>query len=79
MPKTDGFTSVEMDKIPDCDLCRQVGVFQAARYDARLRDGKTWGYVCEDHFQWQGCRLGLGFGQKLILKRKETKCQNPMV
>ena len=56
-------TEVEVLSLPKCDFCSEQ-----AHYDARIPAYATWGYVCETHFQQFECKLGLGRGQKLILK-----------
>ena len=56
-----------VDELPPCDLCKMEGKNEPAEYDARTRTGQ-WGNLCQDHFDQQGCRLGLGFGQKLVLR-----------
>jgi hypothetical protein len=57
---------VTVDSIPKCDFCSKKAV-----YDARTKMG-PWANLCEDHFKRFGIRLGLGYGQKLVLKRKKT-------
>lgn len=45
-----------------------------ATHDARLlAAGSTWAYVCQFHFDFFKCKVGLGYGQKLIQKKKEGK------
>ena len=39
-----------------------------ARYDARERFTTRWGHMCKEHFENYGVGLGLGLGQKLILR-----------
>ena len=59
--------TVIVSELPSCDMCRMEGKDEPAEYDARTRNGQ-WGNLCQDHFDQQGCRLGLGFGQKLIVR-----------
>jgi len=60
-------TEVLVDTIPDCDLCRlQEGYTWPAVADARLPKEGSWAYVCDIHFVYEGCALGLGQGQKLV-------------
>lgn len=67
-------TEAEVDSIPCCDICKaEYGKTIPAYADARLPGygGGAWANVCRNHFNWHGGRLGLGLGQKFILKRKE--------
>lgn len=48
---------------PPCDLCGAE-----ASYDARIPRQGIWANLCEKHFKSNGCRLGTGYGQQLILK-----------
>lgn len=41
-----------------------------ALYDARTPSGR-WGYLCATHFASLGCRLGTGFGQRLVLESEK--------
>ena len=54
--------SVEVYRLPDCDFCSNE-----AQYDGKTRMG-PWGNMCETHFKEYGIGLGLGRGQRLILK-----------
>ena len=56
---------VEVDSIPECDLCYD---HQKAVYDCKVVGQSAWANLCEKHFSIYGCGLGLGKGQKLILK-----------
>jgi hypothetical protein len=59
-------------KLPSCDVHRlEHAELVEASYDARLKFG-SWAYVCEDCFTNYGVRLGVGFGQKLVLKNSRT-------
>lgn len=64
-------TEVIVDKLPPCDFCQRdpTIAFQAAHYDGKTRMG-PWADMCEEHFQQYGVGLGLGKGQKLILRGK---------
>ena len=57
-------TEVEVLEIPCCDLCFMP---RSARYDCKTKSG-YWGYLCEEHFKSDGRGLGLGIGQKMVLK-----------
>jgi hypothetical protein len=64
-------TVVEMATIPKCDLAAAHGDAYA---DAALpRFGGTWGYVCYACFVNAGASLGLGKGQKLVLREGSSK------
>jgi hypothetical protein len=52
-----------VDVLPACDVS---GCDEPAEYDARSRNG--WGNFCQAHFELLGCSLGLGKGQKLIVR-----------
>lgn len=62
--------SVEVDRIPNCDLCATAVV---PKQTPAIVDGKTrmgpWANMCERHFKQYGCGLGLGRGQQLILRK----------
>lgn len=61
-------TTVEVKEYPKCDICGKP-----AYYDAKSRQG-PWGYFCTDHFishTWG--KVGLGLGQRLILRQGEAK------
>jgi hypothetical protein len=69
--------SVQVIKIPQCDLCNANGVTKEAYADARivvcspyqigLRPG-MWANVCEPHFKTHKCTLGTGCGQRYVRK-----------
>lgn len=69
MAKPKPHTEVAVDKLPSCDFCKQNPLisYQAAQYDGRTKMG-PWAYMCEEHFKQYGVGLGLGKGQKLVLK-----------
>ncbi len=58
---------VVVDKIPQCDFCDEPGV-----YDAKTPSG-PWANLCEADFKRLGCGLGLGRGQKRILRSELPK------
>ena len=65
-------TTVVVPKLPLCNFkehghCRDDG---EAHYDGKTIYG-SWGYMCEHHFTAFGVGLGLGRGQKLIVKGGE--------
>lgn len=61
-----------VDQYPDCDVCKDELPRRAkavpAHYDARVFGTSTWSYVCERHFRECSCHLGVGWGQKLVLR-----------
>lgn len=57
-------TEVEVTRLPECDLCADG---TPAQYDAKTRMG-PWGNLCERHFQRDGIGLGLGKGQRLVVR-----------
>lgn len=61
-------TEVEVAELPICDLCKSNLEEKLAEYDSKLKNG-VWANVCEYHFKKFGTGLGLGNGQKLILKK----------
>lgn len=59
-------TSVEVSELPQCDFCQKQ-----ASYDGKTVFG-PWASMCEAHFKANGVGVGLGKGQKLILKKEPT-------
>jgi hypothetical protein len=57
-------TQTEVSRMPKCDFCPYP-----ARYDFRTPLG-PWANACRDHFVAYGGELGLGKGQKLVLRKK---------
>lgn len=66
-----------VDELPDCYFCNQLGRKEPAEYDAKTDSLKTfqgvylgsWAFMCEPHYQQFGIKpLGLGMGQKLVLR-----------
>lgn len=54
--------TLEVTALPMCDFCPSQ-----AKYDARTKKG-PWAYMCAEHFAAHSLdRLGLGWGQELIL------------
>jgi len=60
-------TEVVVSKLPKCDFCSAT-----AQYDGKTRMG-PWANMCPMHFRTYGVGLGLGRGQKLILKKNPEK------
>ncbi len=62
-------TVSKVDEIPNCSFAHRPGLGTVkAVYDGKTFIG-SWAYMCEGHFQLYGVGLGLGRGQKLVLKR----------
>jgi len=59
--------TVYVDELPDCGICKMGGKKEPAEYDAKM-PGRGWANLCQLHFDQFGCRLGLGKGQKLIVR-----------
>lgn len=55
-------TEVKVSELPKCDFCGET-----AQYDGKTRLG-PWADMCSRCFKTYGVGLGLGRGQKLILK-----------
>ncbi|GAA4595835.1 hypothetical protein BJY16_001808 [Actinoplanes octamycinicus] len=53
-------------ELPQCTLHQLRNVAVPARYDAALRHGRGWAYLCEDCFTTHAIGLGTGRGQRLI-------------
>jgi hypothetical protein len=60
-------TEVAVSELPDCDLCSERGLKRPAQFDGRMRSG-VWAYLCQEHFMASGVGLGLGNGQRLVVK-----------
>lgn len=54
---------ITVKEYPICDLCKA----NEAKYDGKTVYG-PWAYMCESCFQTYGVGLGLGRGQRLVLK-----------
>ena len=57
-----------LHQIPDCDICRTMGVTVEALYDAMMSSTGQWAYMCDKHMQERGAGLGVGRGQRLALR-----------
>ncbi len=60
-------TEVEVSHYPECDLCKTQNIILPAHYDVKTSYG-VWANVCEHHYKVYGRGLGLGKGQRFILK-----------
>lgn len=65
-------TYVEVDVLPSCDLCSDMGVDRKAQFDASMKDGR-WAFLCLEHMQERGTGVGLGRGQELKLRKPCTE------
>ena len=63
-----------VDKLPTCDM---PGCDEPAEYDAQIPGGQgglhelrgsSWANLCQEHFDSNGCSLGLGKAQQLVRK-----------
>lgn len=57
--------STTVDRLPLCDFPHVTPT--AAAFDAATKLG-PWASMCADHFAVYGIGLGLGVGQRLVLK-----------
>jgi hypothetical protein len=57
-------TTVTLPKRPICDI---PGCTKPAYADAKTNQG-PWAYLCDSHFTVHGIKLGLGYGQEIIVK-----------
>lgn len=73
MMKAVNDTKVKVGDLPNCDFCLMDGKEVKAKYDAKVNyiwwGGTAWGNLCQKHFDLFKCKLGLGYGQELILDR----------
>lgn len=79
--------TVRMLKRPDCDFCKEeldknlgewysgkVGYHvDAAEFDAKTHQG-PWAYMCRKHHGEYGIKLGLGFGQRILVESEGIEC-----
>ena len=62
---------VTVDEQPDCDIHKvEKNTTVPAYYDGKTKRG-PWAYMCESCFRSEGIGLGLGKGQRLILRSKD--------
>ena len=59
--------SVLVDALPECNICLDG---TPAEYDAKTTMG-PWAYLCQPHFDQIGMGLGLGIGQRLVVRDAE--------
>lgn len=58
---------VLVEQVPNCDICIRKNDVKNAIYDAKTVFG-MWGYLCEECYGKYGLGLGIGLGQRLVLK-----------
>ena len=61
---------VEITSLVKCDFCGKD-----AQYDARTITG-AWAYMCVKHFGLYGIGLGVGKGQRLVMKGENYNVDN---
>lgn len=54
--------TAEIYSLPNCNLCLN----NTACFDAKLGGRSAWAYVCQNCFNLNDCKLGLGLGQRLL-------------
>lgn len=59
---------IKVKELPCCDFCSGQGFQTRASYDGRTKQG-PWANMCEMHMRQWGLGIGLGLGQRLILKK----------
>ena len=54
--------------LPECEFCKQniQVLYQSAHYEGKTDFG--WAFMCEEHFKDYGKGIGIGKGQRLILR-----------
>lgn len=55
---------------PPCDFCSERGVDRPAKVDGATTIG-PWANMCDGHFALYGRGLGVGVGQRLIVRPVE--------
>lgn len=65
---TDGEPLYWYGDVEHCDLCRSPFSKESGTvmYDFKVTAAGMWGNGCENCFQREGGRVGLGFGQKYV-------------
>ena len=56
-----------VDILPKCSLCALVKKNVDAEFNAKMKSG-SWAFMCQCHFEAFGDGLGLGKGQRLVLR-----------
>ena len=59
---------VRMAVRPPCDVCK----VEPAQYDAKTTSG-PWAYLCRKCYGKHGIRLGLGWGQRILVFNEEEQ------
>jgi len=60
-------TTATVSVRPGCDMHRAAGKSAPAEYDSKTHMG-PWAYMCADCFRVYGSGLGMGRGQRLIVR-----------
>jgi len=60
-------TTTKVASLPPCDFCTEAGTTTQAAVDGKTNLG-PWAYMCEMHYATHGIGLGLGRGQRLVLR-----------
>lgn len=66
---------IYMSSYPSCDFPHtndERSTDDDAHYDGKTQMG-PWGFMCEKHFKEHGVGLGLGLGQRIILRTEGTE------
>jgi len=64
-------TKVEVSELPKCQFPHYLAIIRdEARYDCKIPALGSWANICQHHFDFWNCKLGLGEGQELILTRE---------
>lgn len=68
-PVRPGSNTVEVCRIPVCDVCKNASKmhFAPAHVDGKMQNG-SWAYMCKECFKVHGVGVGLGYGQIMRLK-----------
>ena len=67
-------TEAEVLELPNCEFCADGKT--PATYDGKTTFAGKWAYMCEVHFQQFGVGLGLGKGQRLVVKAQKARESN---
>jgi hypothetical protein len=60
-------TEVVLDELPMCNFVHGTAEPEPAHYDGATIHG-PWAFMCEEHFRLYGIGLGLGKGQRLVVR-----------
>jgi hypothetical protein len=65
-------TETYVDSPKACDYCKFEGVDKQATVDGATKNRGPWAYMCDEHFALHGVGLGLGAGQRLLLRGRPS-------